>query len=95
MVTAIILINVERDKVNSVAEKLVEFEGVSEVFSVTGRYDLIALVRVQNNDGLADLVTRQLLQVQGITASETLFAFRVFSRHDLESMFAIGLGEEE
>ena len=95
MVTAIILINVERDKVNSVAEKLVEFEGVSEVFSVTGRYDLIANVRVRNNDALADLVTRQMLQVQGITESETLFAFKAFSRHDLESMFSIGLGEEE
>ena len=95
MVTAIILINVERDKVNSVAEKLVEFEGVSEVFSVTGRYDLIANVRVRNNDALADLVTRQMLLVEGITESETLFAFKVFSRHDLESMFSIGLGEEE
>lgn len=95
MVTAIILINVERDKVNSVAEKLVEFEGVSEVFSVTGRYDLIANVRVRNNDALADLVTRQMLLIEGITESETLFAFKVFSRHDLESMFSIGLGEEE
>jgi len=95
MVTAIILINVERDKVNSVAEQLVEFEGVSEVFSVTGRYDLIANVRVRNNDALADLVTRQMLQVQGITESETLFAFKAYSRHDLESMFSIGLGEEE
>lgn len=95
MVTAIILINVERDKVNSVAEQLVEFEGVSEVFSVTGRYDLIANVRVRNNDALADLVTRQMLLVEGITESETLFAFKAYSRHDLESMFSIGLGEEE
>lgn len=94
MVNAILLINVERTQVNTVAEALVDIDGVSEVYSVTGRYDLVAVIRVHAHDELADLVTNRLLQVQGITHSETLFAFRVFSRHDLESMFAIGLGDD-
>lgn len=91
MVTAIVLLIVERNKINDVAEKLSRTDGVSEVYSVAGQYDLVAILRVQNNDFLADLVTREILQVEGIINSETLIAFRAYSRHDLESMFSIGL----
>ena len=65
-------------------------EGVSEVYSVGGRYDLVAIIRVKDNETLAELVTNRMLLVEGITNSETLIAFRVFSRHDLERMFSIG-----
>ncbi len=91
MVTAIILLNVDRHKVNEVAERLAEMEGVSEAYSVSGRYDLIAIVRVATNAELADLVTRHMLKLDGITGSETLLAFQAYSRHDLERMFAVGL----
>jgi len=91
MVTAIVLLIVERNKINDVAEKLSRTDGISEVYSVAGQYDLVAILRVQNNDFLADLVTREILQVEGIINSETLIAFRAYSRHDLESMFSIGL----
>jgi Transcriptional regulators len=89
MVNALILLNVDRDKVNEVAEKLSEIQGVSEVYSVAGRYDLAAVVRAKDNDHLADLVTGTLLRIEGIQKSETLFAFRVYSKHDLDRMFSI------
>ena len=89
MVNALILLNVDRDKVNDVAEKLSEIEGVSEVYSVAGRYDLAVVVRAKDNDHLADLVTGTLLGIEGIQKSETLFAFRVYSKHDLDRMFSI------
>ena len=90
MVTAIVLINAERHLINATAEQLAEIPGVSEVYSVSGNYDLIAIVRVATNDALADLVTRTLLPLEGILKSKTLLAFQAFSRHDLEAMFSIG-----
>jgi len=90
MVTAIILLTIERDKVNSVAEKLADIKGITEVYSVTGKYDLVAVVRVKDNEKLADVVTKKMLKTEGITKSETNIAFQVFSKHDLESMFSIG-----
>ena len=90
MVSSIVLLNVERNRINSIAEQLTQLKGITEVFSVAGRYDLVAVLRVPDNESLADLVTSQMLQVEGITHSETLISFRVFSRHDLESMFSIG-----
>jgi DNA-binding Lrp family transcriptional regulator len=90
MVTAVVLLTVERDKINDVADKLTAMKGVSEVYSVGGRFDLVAIIRVKNNEKLAELVTDHMLKVVGIVTSETLLAFKVYSRHDLESMFSIG-----
>jgi DNA-binding Lrp family transcriptional regulator len=89
MVTALVLLNVEREAVNAVAETLSELKGVSEVYSVAGRYDLAAVIRAKDNDQLADLVTSRMLKVPGIQKSETLIAFRVYSKHDLEAMFSL------
>jgi DNA-binding Lrp family transcriptional regulator len=91
MLSAIVLLTVERDKINSVADKIADMEGVSEVYSIAGRYDLAAIVRVKTNDDLANVVTEHIRKVAGITSSETLIAFRVYSRHDLERMFSIGM----
>ena len=91
MVTSIILINTERTKINEVAEQLVEIEGISEVYSVSGKYDLVVIVRVQTNDDLADLVTKKMLSIDSILESETMLAFKSFSNHDVEAMFSIGL----
>ena len=90
MVTSIILMNVERALVNAVAEQLADRSEISEVYSVSGSYDLVAIVRVPRNDDLATLVTDDLTQVDGITHTETMLAFRAYSRHDLEEMFSIG-----
>jgi DNA-binding Lrp family transcriptional regulator len=91
MVSGIVLLKVARGAVNDVAQALAELEGISEVYSVGGRYDLVAILRVRDNDALAALVTEQMLRIDGITDTETLIAFRAFSRHDLERMFAVGL----
>ncbi|WP_028318605.1 Lrp/AsnC family transcriptional regulator [Desulfobulbus elongatus] len=91
MVTAIILINAERNRINELAEHMQEIGGVSEVYSVSGKYDLVAIIRVKTNDDLADLVTRKLLAMEGIVKTETMLAFQAYSRHDLEAMFAVGM----
>lgn len=91
MVTSIILINAERNQINEIAEQLQGIQGISEVYSVSGKYDLVAIVRVKTTDDLASLVTKEMITIQGITKTETMLAFQAFSRHDLESMFALGM----
>ncbi|MBN1694857.1 Lrp/AsnC ligand binding domain-containing protein [candidate division WOR-3 bacterium] len=94
MVTAIILINAERESINELAQKLSKIKGISEVYSISGRFDLAAIIRVSDNEKLADLVTKQMLKMEGIIKTETMIAFRSYSRHDLERMFTIGFKEE-
>ena len=91
MLSAIVLLTTERDKTNKIAETIADTEGVSEVYSVAGRFDLAVIVRVKDNDELAKVVTERIRAIPGITSSETLIAFRVYSRHDLERMFYIGM----
>ncbi len=91
MVTSIILINAERTRINEVAEQIAALNGISEVYSVSGNYDLIAIARVASNEELADLVTKELLTINFIVKSETMLAFKAYSRHDLEAMFEIGM----
>lgn len=91
MVTAIILINAERNKINTLAEQLQAVTGISEVYSVSGHYDLVAIIRVKTNDDLANLVTQRLLTMDGIAKTETMLAFQAYSRHDLEAMFSLGM----
>jgi len=91
MVTAIVLLNVNRGRINDVADELAGLTGVSEVHSVAGRVDLVAILRVSENEELADLVTTHIRGIEGITDSETLIGFRVHSSHDLENMFSIGM----
>lgn len=62
MVTSIILIDVERHKINDAAQQLASMGEISEVFSVSGNYDIVAIVRVTSNDELADLVTSHLIK---------------------------------
>ena len=93
MVSAVVLLKTHRGLINEVAAQLAELNGISEVCSVGGRYDLVAILRVRDNEAMADLVTEHMLKVDGIAESETLLAFRAFSRHDLESMFSLGLDE--
>ena len=93
MVTSIVLINCERAHINDVSQKLLTFDGVTEVFSVAGQYDLVAILRVRSNEQIAELVTEKVLGVGGISRTETLIAFKVFSKYDLENMFSIGAQE--
>ena len=90
MVTAIVLMNADRMQIKDVAQKLVDMHQVTEVFSVAGRYDLIAMVRVKSIEEEADTITEKIGSLRGITATENLIAFQTYSRHDLEHMFSIG-----
>ena len=91
MITAIVFIQAAVDRIPEVAETIAQLPGVSEVYSVTGEIDLIALVRVRQHDQIADVVADRLNKVDGVLATETHVAFRAYSQHDLEATFAIGL----
>ena len=88
--TALVMLNVERKYIQNVSQSLVDMKQVTEVYSVAGRYDLVAIVRVNNNSEIVDTITGKFSTLEGITATETLIAFNTFSRHDLEHMFSIG-----
>ncbi len=88
MINAIVLITVAREALPSVGEQLAAIDGVSEVYSVTGEVDFIAMVRAKQHDDLADIVTRRIAQVPGVQRTHTHVAFKVFSRYDLERIFA-------
>lgn len=90
MVNAIVLMQVDPKKVNEVAEALVDIDHVSEVYSVGGRFDIVAIIRGRDNEDISNIVTQRFLNIEGIRSSETLIAFRAYSRHDLERLFAIG-----
>ena len=90
MVTALVLLNIDRNKIKSVSQKLVDMQEVSEVYSVAGRYDLVAIIRVKNNQQIADTIRGKFSALEGITATENLITLNTFSRHDLELMFSIG-----
>jgi len=90
MVTAIILVQARRDKVKDVAQAFLATPGIAEVYSVAGRYDLVAIARVAKDGDLADLVTGRVGQIDGLERTETLIAFQTLSRYDLERMFSIG-----
>ncbi len=91
MVTAIVLINAKRDRIPETVQALVDLPGVAEVYSVAGHYDVAAIIRVKENEQLADLVTKKMLRLEGIEKTETLIAFEAFSKYDLERMFVIGM----
>lgn len=91
MQNAVILINAEKGQIKAVAERLAEVQGISEVYSTCGRYDLVAIARTRDFESLAELVTEHLVQVEGVRETETLNAMQVHSRHDLETMFSVGL----
>ena len=91
MITAIVFIQAEVARLSDIAERIAAIDGVSEVYSVTGELDLVAMVRVRQIDDVASVVADQLNKVAGVTATETHIAFRAYSRHDLESAFSLGL----
>ncbi|MGW1075306.1 Lrp/AsnC family transcriptional regulator [Streptomyces sp. NPDC002537] len=91
MITSIVLIKTDTDRIPEIAERIAALEGVSEVYSVTGAQDLIAMVRVARHDDLADVIPGRISKVPGVVSTETHIAFRTYSQHDLEAAFAIGL----
>ena len=90
MTHAVVLIRAEREAIGSLGGSLADVDGVAEAYSVTGEWDFVAIVRVAEQEHLADVVTGSLSRLPGIERTHTMVAFEVFSEHDLEAMFAIG-----
>ena len=93
MISAIVLISAEVDRIPEVAAAIADLKGVSEVYSVAGDVDLIAMVRVRHHEELADVIADQLNKVSGVLGTQTHIAFRTYSRHDLEAAFSLGLDD--
>jgi DNA-binding Lrp family transcriptional regulator len=91
MITAIVFVKADVARIPEVAEEIATLEGVSEVYSVTGQIDLIAMVRVRDHDAVASTIADRLNKVPGVLETETHIAFRAYSKHDLESAFSLGL----
>ncbi len=90
MITAIVMINAAADQIPEAAQHIADLDGVSEVYSVAGECDLVALV-VRRHEQLHDVIAGQLNKVAGVQATETLIAFQAYSKHDLEATFSLGL----
>ena len=95
MITAIVLVTAATSRIPEVAQALADLEGVSEVYSVAGGIDLVAIVRVREFDQVADVIAGQMDKVDGVLDTETHIAFRAYSRHDLDAAFAIGFDDSD
>ena len=89
-VHAVVLIQCEIDRIPEAARAIADLDGVSEVFSVAGEFDLVAIVRVPAHDDLARVIPSGIAKVDGVERTESLIAFQVYSQHDLERLFSIG-----
>lgn len=89
-VNAVVLIKAEVDLIKELAQQLAELPGVAEVFSVAGQYDLVALVRVNENEQLADVISEKMRKLPGILMTETLIAFRVYTKAEIDGAFDLG-----
>src|SRR4051794_39571459 len=91
MLTAIVLIDSDASRIPEVAKTIADISGVSEVYSVTGEVDLVAMVRVREHEDLADVIADKISKVDGVLRTQTYIAFRTYSQHDLEQAFSLGL----
>ncbi|HEX6329217.1 MAG TPA: Lrp/AsnC ligand binding domain-containing protein [Jiangellaceae bacterium] len=95
MITAIVFVQADVARIPQVAEQIAALDGVSEVYSVTGEIDLIAMVRVRHHEQIAEVVADRLNKVPGVLGTETHIAFRTFSTHDLEAAFSLGVDDPD
>jgi DNA-binding Lrp family transcriptional regulator len=95
VLTAVILIKTSREALTDLGPRLADVEGVAEVYTVTGEWDFVAIVRVREHDDLAQVVTHRLTKLDGIERTQTMVAFQQFSAHDLEAMFGLGLEDKQ
>ncbi len=93
MVSTIVLAVCDVHRIPETAQTVADLEEVSEVYSVAGDYDLVIMVRVRNHDDLARVVSEGIAKIEGIERTQTLVAFKVYSRHDVESLFSVGFEE--
>jgi DNA-binding Lrp family transcriptional regulator len=91
VITAIVMVRAAVDRIPEVAQAIAELDGVSEVYSVAGDVDLVALVRVRRHEELAEVIAGRLNKVDGVRETQTHIAFQAYSRHDLEATFSLGI----
>jgi DNA-binding Lrp family transcriptional regulator len=91
VLTAFVLINAQPDRIADLGSDIADVDGVAEVYSVTGDLDLVAIVRVRQHEELAEVVTRRITSLPGIVHTTTMIAFQAYSRHDLDSMWGLGI----
>jgi DNA-binding Lrp family transcriptional regulator len=94
MLTAFILVKSTRESLTSLGPRLADVGGIAEVYTVTGEWDFVAIVRVREQDELADVVTQRLTRLEGVERTQTMVAFQQFSAHDLEAMFGLGMEDK-
>jgi len=94
MLTAFILVKSSREALTSLGPRLADVEGIAEVYTVTGEWDFIAIVRVREQEELAGVVTQRLTRLDGVERTQTMVAFQQFSAHDLEAMFGLGMEDK-
>lgn len=95
MITAVVLVDTEPDRIPEAAAAIADIDGVSEVYSVAGDVALVAMVRVREHESLADVIADRVSKVEGVRGTQTYIAFRTYSRHDLEAAFAIGFEDAD
>jgi DNA-binding Lrp family transcriptional regulator len=93
-VHAVVLIQCDIDEISEAAQAIADLDGVSEVYSVAGEFDLVAVVRVNHHDDLARVIPSGIAKTVGVERTETLIAFQVFSKHDLERLFSLGFDQD-
>ncbi|ACZ42364.1 transcriptional regulator, AsnC family [Thermobaculum terrenum ATCC BAA-798] len=91
MITALVEIDVERGRINEAAQKLVDIDGVAEVWSVTGDHDLVALLKLREYDQLSEVVTNHIASLPEVVRTKTMLAFKVYSKQELEEAWNIGV----
>ena len=89
MVNAFILINIEGKDVREIANRLLEVEGVTEVYPIAGEYDILAVVRVAYNPTLANIIVDEIIHKPGVRHTKTLFALDSYAKVDLEEVYRL------
>ena len=90
MITAIVLVEADRDVFATLGPVLADIDGVAEAYSVTGEWDFVAVVRVPRHELLSEVVSGSIGLLPGVVGTQTMVAFQAFSEHDLESLFDVG-----
>jgi DNA-binding Lrp family transcriptional regulator len=82
MATAIVLLTNDPKKITGTAERLLDIPAVTDVYSISGRFDLLVIVKCDTVEMIECVITDHLLKTDGIVESETMFAFRSYDKRE-------------
>jgi DNA-binding Lrp family transcriptional regulator len=95
VITTIVLATADIHQIPETAQAVADLPDVSEVYSVAGDYDFVIMVRTKTHDDLARVVSEEIARIPGVQRTQTLVAFKVYSRHDVESLFSVGFEQAD